>query len=318
MKVEVGFNLFGHVNAVVKSLVWKLLPDEVVAINQQSTFFYIFKAYPESLTNKEKDQWAELQQEAMNPFQGKHAYAYRSDQGVHIWFCNQAFDGVPETALQAQLHDGMHTLEGEFFIHSQQWKNGALVSNTSKAKHLLHHEKGLTPNKVKRISHNPRLAWAYDSRAKASAKQPVFWFKVLAAVGIVFGIFILGALTVLKYQHLSYEGKNNQLSELASPLLDQRERLNDERRNVKQIENWHNRYINVPIAVAKVLYFFESEEAFAVNTLEWQEQSIKIEFKSSSVDITSLIERAQGAKDIETAAIRPHNDENTWILELSW
>ena len=87
---------------------------------------------------------------------------------------------------------------------------------------------------------------------------------------------------------------------------------------INQITGWYSEFGNMPVAFSKTLTTLVDNENIVVNTMQWQNKQLSLEFSAAQIDITQLVEMTQDLDGVKNAQIKPHNENNTWVLEVQW
>jgi len=74
----------------------------------------------------------------------------------------------------------------------------------------------------------------------------------------------------------------------------------------------------MPIALSKTLTSLSNNPDISINAIQWQNRQINLEFVALKIDITRLVEMSQSIEGVKSAQIKPHNADNTWVLEVKW
>ena len=120
MKPIFDNRLSGELRSLLERTYQHLRPSEKV-VDSATTCFYVFKSFPGTLSTKQKKNWAELQSQALSPFDGGDRYFYLSEEGLHLWLSKDKLNGLPETAVQAALNNGQHLTSGVKHQYRQTW-----------------------------------------------------------------------------------------------------------------------------------------------------------------------------------------------------
>ncbi|MFC3121949.1 hypothetical protein [Agaribacter flavus] len=296
---------------VVGSLLDKiepLLSENKIEIDDTSHFFYVFKKYPNNLSRSELNKWRTLQQEVLSPFKESKIYRFDSKLGIHLWYTKSDYNGIPETALQKPLNNGEHVVKSIHFAYRQHWQDGILASC------IALHE---SPENACKINTSVS-GWAIQKRAKKVLTAPLTWFKAVLLLLILFTITMTSAWLTHYYQLTSITAENEVLADAVSPKLLKREKLVNAIQTLETVGDWQNEFFELPVALGMAINELNSSSNIKINRWQWQNKMLIIEFSSEDTDITRLVERTQQIENVDGANIKPHNDEDTWLLEIQW
>lgn len=304
--MTVARNKYTHILDYLDSLFWQ----EKQIVNYSAHTFYIFKPFPSELSSSEKKEWSNLQAEVLSPFARSFHYYYVSQLGVHLWFSKAELNGLPETASQGAMSDGLHTVKGRHFCYQQRWHNRVMIDCISAPAEQQDSD---------RIEVLPSgNAWAVQRRLYDAVKKPYFWSKLSLAITAVTFLYIISGALIVWSQTTWLQEKSQQLSEQIGPKLQQRQQLSQATETISQITDWYSEFGNIPVALSKTLTTFVDNENIVINTMQWQNKQLNLEFAASQINITQLVEMAQDLEGVRNAQIKPNNQDNTWVLEVQW
>ncbi|MDC8833003.1 hypothetical protein [Alteromonas gilva] len=287
----------------LESLLWH---DEY-NVDTKSEVYYVFKAYPASLKPSQKADWAKIQARVVNPFVGGDAYHYLSANGVAIWTTAGSFQGLPETAAQGVLADGMHRVTGENFAYEQHWAAGEMT-----ACHVLTEK----ATDAVAMSEEQRGYWARHRNIDRWLKKPITWAML---AGVVFGVMIAwqaGSFVSLAVQGNQLDSDIVKLEDLVGDRLDEQARLQNDQQFIGRAQSWQSEAGYLPQALAEVLSELGESSKWQINLLEWQLKELKVELQMANLNIAELVTKLEQSPLFERVAIRPHANEDTWILEV--
>lgn len=290
--------------SVLNRWIWPTTFD----IDNKARTFYVFKAFPQHLKSTEIDKWATLQTKTQTPFsQGQH-YSYISKAGLHIWYTAEAFDGIPETAAQQPLSNGSHLVKSKAFYYEQQWQQDILLHCVTYAI-----SESNISNDAKEI--NVAGAWAVEGKLQSALQSPISWI-IICLFLLTCGLTWIGTGTLtLIAQQSNLEQQNNLLTSELSEKLTLQTKVRDQQNTINKIDLWQTEFGFLPESTAIVMEKLNAQDEWKTNLIIWQNKTIELEFVSKSIDITRLIAELEQHKDLEEVNIRPHNAENTWVLE---
>ena len=274
-------------------------PDSV------SAPFYQFKPYPGGIKRSEIDNWVILQRKLLNPYQSLHCYHHTSAKGLHLWYAQEALKGIPETALQQPLENGEHTVKGQQHCYYQQWQHGVMTAcmQTSNSTPSVH------------IKVNNRVAWAKIRPLKTHIRRPLMWSWLLGFMFICVCVWVVSARISLSVQlaHLE-ENIANKSDTLGNKLLKE-SALRDTRVALDFFPVWQNEHGYFPAAFGLIAESLLANGTFTPNNIRWQNKKLELEFKSTNMNLTALVASLEDNSAFVNVSLRPHNDDNTWMLE---
>ncbi len=284
------------------------------SVDASTLTHYFFSPYPAGLSNDDTNKWALLQSEILAPFPKSYHYAYRSKKGLHLWFSPQPLNGMPETAAQAPLPDGKHTVASEHFRYLQEWQNGLLLSCVS-----LHKDTGASGNskteKTLSVSHH---GWASERQLLQTITKPWFWASASLVLLTGFLIFVVSSALTTNVQLSMLGSKSEELSDLVGPKLSQQSTLAGYISSVNYVRSAQTQFIFLPEAISIGIGTLPENSNPTIQNIAWQNNQLTIEVEANNLDITQIIESAESNSRVQTANIRPHGSPNTWVLELSF
>jgi len=288
--------------AFVDQLIWPSKQQR----DEKSSSFYVFKVYPKSLKTKEIKQWADLQVSTLSPFsQGDHYY-YLSKKGLHLWVTASKFIGIPETAYQSALEDGEHLVIGKQDTYRQVWKDGSMQSCSPALKETVNHQP-LT------ISFNQ--PWAVTRNIDKKLKQPNVWLGLCCFALLCSLVWWVTGYATIALQENNAEQKASQLAESLGEKLDLQNTLRNNTQLLSGLNNWHQEFEFLPETFALIAEKLNQQGKWRANSLIWQNKTMEIELLSKDLDITSLVSELETISALQRVSIRPHDANDTWILE---
>lgn len=288
-----------------------LWPNDHKADSSTYTF-YQYKAFPSELKRSEIERWVTLQVKLLNPFQTSHYYTFVSSYGVHIWFSKTELNGIPETALQNKLKDGSHSVTSRQFSYKQIWQNGVMTSCV------------VLPNKPSNDDVNSKstidflgTAWATQRKIDNVITSPFSWACAASFIFLMVVIWV-------SISHISYSVQNSQLensvnktSSALSDKLSQESQLRDSIKVLETLPVWRNEFSSFPEVYGLIANSLLTNGVFTPNNIRWQNKSFELEFQSDNINLPNLISSLESNSVVQSVNIRPHNDENTWIIEVT-
>ena len=288
--------------ALVDRLIWPSQQQR----DETSSSFYVFKVYPKSLKTKEIKQWADLQISTLSPFsQGDHYY-YLSKKGLHLWVAAGKFSGIPETAYQNALEDGEHIVTGKQDNYRQVWKDGSMYSCSSALKETSNQQP--LP-----ISFNQ--PWAVTRNLDKQLKQPTVWLGMCFFALLCCFLWWATGYATISLQEKNAEQEVSQLTETLGEKLNLQNTLRNNTQLLAGLNSWHQNYDFLPETFALVAEKLNQQGKWRANSLIWQNKTMEIELLSKDIDITSLVSELEKIGSLQQVSIRPHDANDTWILE---
>lgn len=285
--------------------------QEQIEIDQHSHTFFVFKAFPDGIKPSERKAWSQLQIELLSPFETHHHYYFLSEHGVHIWFSKTPLNGVPETASQSLLDDGVHFVNGANQNYQQTWQDGTMRACVSLNKTAVNS----TTSSDLIVAEAP---WAKESLISAQAKSIKVWTVL---VGVLFALYLcwlaVGLITT-SVQSSLVESQNEKLNEQVGDKLSLQQSLSEAQSTLALVSTWQSETTNLPNNLAKVLGAFEYIEDTSIDLIQWNNNVLNLEFKSKQLNITQLVERIENISQVESVSINPSNREYYWSLEIEW
>jgi hypothetical protein len=302
-------------------------------IDFTSTSFYVFKAFPKHLKKVEIKQWSILQANTLSPFSNGDQYQYLSHLGLHLWVTNNTFSGIPETASQTGLHDGEHVVKGKNSVYQQNWLNGIMLDSVSvdqiadspkevttngaydNSVKLFDEKSGcsISQNAIPLITNNG--SWAVPRKLDIEIKKPDTWLAVSFFVilcGFVWGV---AGYATISLQNSVAEDNIAVLTDSLGEKLQQQNQLRTNEQLISNLKEWQHEHGFLPETFAALARKLTLQGNWQVNTLIWQNKTIELEFVSIDMNITTLVGDLEQIDILQQVNIRPHNAENTWILE---
>ncbi|MBC3764942.1 hypothetical protein [Neptunicella marina] len=276
--------------------------------DQDSISFYTFKAKPNYLKSGEDKKWIALQIKTLSPFaQGDH-YVYLSKIGVHIWFARSTLNGTPETAAQIKLPDGEHWIKGQKNNYHQIWKNGVMTECTIDMNTT-------SPSKPIQFP-SSSSGWAVQRKLDKAVKKPLFWFLTLCLVLCSAALWAIVGLITATVQAEIVDRENQALSLDLGDKLNIQTQYRTNQQSIKKIQSWQTENGYFPESFAVVARELSKLGSWKLNQITWQNKRLEVEFSTKKMDISSLIEQVEKQALVAQVNIRPHNAQDTWVLEI--
>lgn len=278
-------------------------------IDANTEYFFVFKPFPKGLTKEERTKWSQLQVDLLSPFKHSYTYQYNSRKGTHLWFSKRPFDGIPETAAQTSMKDGSHVLMSSNYTYKQVWEDGLMVACVAIP---------TTSETTNKLQYSQKTFWAMPRKLETAVKKTSTWYGVVITLFCVYLFFIAAAWATTFSQRVFLTDYNEQLSDEIGPKLNMREKLSRAQTAIDALYSWQYEYQAPPIVVGLALKELNAISSIIVNRIQWQNNQLQIEFVSDDINITQLVAQSEKINGVKTANIRPHNDTNTWVLEIQW
>lgn len=278
-------------------------------VDSQTKTFFVYKPYPKQLKRSQIKQWAELQSHSLSPFTNGQHYQYLSAIGLHLWFSQDTFTGIPETALQIGLSDGVHTVSSSNYVYRQTWENGTLVNCITLGSNVNSTSIPLNINQL-----NP---WAVPRKIDKQLKKPATWLGLTAFIGLCATLWFIAAYTTLGLQRHRAEQQIAELQESLGPKLAEQAKLQNQQQNLLTLQNWHNEFAFLPEAYAAVAEKINLQGTWKTNTINWQNRILSVELSAQNLDIAKLVAELESVTSLGQINIRPHLTDNTWVIEAA-
>lgn len=283
-------------------------PDSYTCDSNTHAFFQ-FKPFPTGLRRSEINDWVNLQLTLLNPFDNGDVYHFVSSGGIHAWFAKNNFTGIPETALQQSLKDGSHTVMGTKYAYRQKWQNGYLISCYDIS------STGKPQNSVD-INISPRLSWAKKNPLNEQLRSPLTWAGLSLFLFFCVCVWATTAHISFILQEANLEKKIKLKSDTLGQKLVKESIKREAIATLNTLSEWKNEFHFLPEAYGMVAESLLENGDFQPNNLRWQNKNLELEFVSEGIDLPKLVESLESSDSFSKVSVRPHNDNNTWILEV--
>ncbi|WP_416305721.1 hypothetical protein [Neptunicella sp. SCSIO 80796] len=271
----------------------------------------MFKAFPKNLKTTEIKKWADLQAQTLSPFSQGDRYAYLSKTGLHAWYTPTHLSGIPETAAQSPLPDGRHNIISEAFVYRQQWQNGGLTDCI--ATPISHTSNNQSESESAEIQISS--PWAIERKLDKELKKPKSWLIIVLFLFLCGLCWVGAGYLIVEIQRYQVDDENKQLTQELGEKLAQQTQLRDQQMALSVLHTWQQEQGFFPESFGIIAAVLNEQGIWQTNQVTWQNKSLELEFVSSDVDITALIGNLEKINTLTQVNIRPHNAENTWILE---
>ncbi|MBN7820434.1 hypothetical protein KJY73_14980 [Bowmanella sp. Y26] len=267
---------------------------------------YVFRPRPKQLKQSELENWTSLQIKTLCPFVNGFHYSHISPAGLHIWFSNQAFSGIPETALQTALPDGDFVIKGQRFTYEQTWHNAVLVSCE------IVDEKSHAQESVAIETNKP---WATEVKLKKTLVSPLTWLVIGGFTLLCFILWFAISFLTLSMQEHSTKQESERLSELSGERIVQQTALREQQQQVQLINEWLNIHGQLPETLGLVAEKINKQGSWKVNQIRWQNKAMELELQGENIDIAQLITDLETIPELQSVSIRPFSSGGAWIIE---
>jgi hypothetical protein len=301
---------FENILTLIDQFIWPAAAD----IDTHSRTFFVFKPYPQHIKRKQIQQWASLQCSALSPFIGGEHYGYLSKAGLHLWICQDSFHGVPETAVQNILPNGSHMVAGATHHYQQTWQGGLLISCFCIEQTDLQAAKADTSIA---LQINKRAPWAVTRKIDQQLQKQSTWLAITLFISLCGGIWQLSGYLTLSMQLANATQQIAELQEALGEKLATQSQLQNQQRGLSVLQNWHAEFGFLPETFAAVASKINLQGEWQANTIAWQNRTLTVEVSSKKLNIATLVTELEQAATLSNINIRPHLNDNTWILEVS-
>jgi Tfp pilus assembly protein PilN len=282
------------------------------SVDTLSNYFFVFKAFPKELKAKQRVQWAELQAQTLSPFSNSSKYCYLSDAGLHLWVSQGQAKGIPETAIQQNLSDGEHQIQGEHKQYVQTWKNGIMLKCFT-----LSASSGKTQDSKLNLEIHKHSAWAVRRKIDKQLQQPTTWIGLGAFVSLCALVWLGAASLTLQLQESNGQKKIDLLETTLGEQLAEQSRLQNAQQTLMLLRNWHNEHGFLPESIGAVATKLNLRGEWKANSISWQNHTLEIELLAANLDIAALVGELENIDMLKQVNIRPHAADDTWILEAN-
>lgn len=297
-----------QLNSLVNAVDHFIWPQAKV-IDTQSKLFFVYKPFPKQLKRSQIVQWATLQSHALSPFINGHHYQYLSATGIHLWFSQHSLSGIPETAMQVSLKDGIHRVKGVLHIYQQTWRDNTLVNCTTLG--------SLTDETAVPLCINKRDPWAVSRKIDRHIKRPSTWLGLSVFLGLCATVWFVAAYTTLGIQRHNAEQQIEALQTSLGEKLAEQAKLQNQQQNLLTLQNWHNEFGFLPESFAAVVEKISLQGTWKANSISWQNRLLSVELSAQNLDIAKLVAELESVPRLAQINIRPHLAENTWVIEAA-
>lgn len=288
----------------VDQYIW---PNQHQADNT-SQCFYTFKPFPPGLTPIQTKSWAELQRNALSPFEAGDSYYYLSTQGLHLWICQKKFSGLPETSVQTRLADGRHIVSGKKFHYQQIWASGIMTSCITST----------TNENDSGIALDYSQPWAKKRSLDAQIKSPIAWMIIVAFVFLcIFTWFSAGVLTLYTQYEIA-QNKTDTVSAEINDKLAKQTQLREKQDNLALLRSWREEQGSLPESLSTIAEQINPLGRWEVKEIAWQDRQLVLELDAGDIDIAALVNDLESAPRISTIGIRPHGSSGAYLLEATF
>ena len=296
------------------TLIDQFILPTVETVDTNTKIFFVFKPYPKQLKRKQIEQWALLQCTSLSPFIGGQHYQYLSKAGLHLWICQDKFYGVPETAMQNTLPDGNHLVAGITHWYQQTWRNGLLINC------FCIDRTEITPDimeTVLQLPYDKAASWAVTREIDKQLKKPSIWLAITLFISLCASIWQISSKLTSSIQNSRAEEKIVELQDSLGEQLARQSQLQNQQQGLMTLQNWHNEFGFLPETFAAVAQKMNLQGEWQANAIAWQNGTLAIEIYSTALEIAILVAALEQSESLQKINIRPHANNNTWILEVT-
>jgi len=278
-------------------------------IDTQTKTFFVYKAYPKQIKRSQIKQWAKLQSHSLSPFTSGQHYQFLSATGLHLWFSQDTFSGIPETAMQVSLKDGTYVVQGSQYFYQQTWRDGALIHCITLSSHS---DKTAIP-----LETNQRHPWAVPRKIDKQLKLPATWLSLSAFIGLCATVWFVAAYITLSVQRHNAEQNIAALQDSLGAKLAEQAKLQNQQQNLLTLQNWHKEFGFLPESFTAIAEKISLQGPWKANSISWQNRLVSLELTAQNIDIAKLVAELESVPRLAQINIRPHLAENTWVIEAS-
>lgn len=289
----------------------KFFWQDELASDEATNTIYMFKRYPEGLKGSNLDNWVSLQERHLNPFQQGDVYSFRSGNGLGLWFSKSELRGLPETAAQAVLTDGVHLVKCANLFYKQHWQRKEMLSCE------IISQDQISTAEIIRLSQTPSKPWAYERKIDKAIKTPVFWAMILTCFFLLFFSYFTGAYIANTFNASSLEEEEIRIQDELGDKLALQDRQQKAKSMLGGMRDWASANGNLPMVLSIVIGEVLQQSPWYADAFDWQGNKLTVVLRTSSLDIAVLVSNIEKTGQFENVSIRPNNRPNTWNLEVT-
>jgi len=284
---------------------------EESSIDGTTNTIFLSKPYPSGLRGTNLDNWVDLQKRHLNPFNNGNTHVFRGANNLCLWFSKQELEGIPETALQAPLPNGLHYVKGKTFLYRQRWKDEEmLVCET-----LSYLPDGAHLTSLADFDEKGR-AWAHQRKIDQLSITPAFWACIVIVVFLMIFAFLGGA----KLANLRISSTLKSEEMLIQDKLGDKLALQDRVQRAQAVKNgiiqWSLANASLPTSLATVIDNVVEQTEWHADAIDWQGHKLIVVLRTSELDIAALVANLESSGAFDTVSIRPNSRAGTWNLEV--
>lgn len=287
----------------IEQLVWKHTTD----VDSKSEAFYVYRAYPSSIKSAQLNDWIALQKRSLSPFKAGDVYIYASAKGIALWATPGVFSGIPETAMQSALGDGIHLVRGAHLTYRQVWRDGVMTEMTCT-------DADSADTQLSSLKGSP---WAKVRQIDRVISSPLSWFCAAAAIFCLSLFATTGSWLGITQQLSNYEATISELESTLGDKLALQTRYQQYEQLLSGVNQWQYQAGQLPETLASVIGPVLSQTQWAANVIAWQDNELTVELASQDLDIAALVQALESRTEFSNVSIRPHTTPNTWNLEVT-
>ena len=285
--------------------------SEESSIDCSTNIIFLSKRYPTGLRGSNLESWIDLQKRHLNPFNNGEAHTFKGASNLYLWFSRNELQGIPETALQAPLSDGLHFVKGEKFIYRQRWKGKEMLqcevlSILPEGEHFVSLD----------VRQERGRAWAHQRKIDQLSVTPAFWTIIATAFFLMIFAYLGGAKVANFKTSSALQSEEIVIQEKLGDKLALQDRLQHAEAVNNGIEEWSIAKGSLTTSMAIVIDNVLEQTDWHVDAIDWQGHKLTVVLRTSELDIAKLVASLEQTHAFETVSIRPNSRAGTWNLEV--
>lgn len=278
------------------------------AYDSEREVFYTFKPYPQSLKSTQIDDWAELQCKVLVPFINGDYYCFLHSKGLCFWSSMTPLKGLPETAMQPALPDGIHLCKGASHFYRQSWKNGVMqvcetIPQDESSTGIINLEVG-------------QGAWARKRQIDKWLGEPVTWALASVACTLFVGLALITGYLSMQAQLSSLAEQQNNIEQKLGDKLAMQNELQSLIRAENQLREWQYSNGLLPPNLALLIEVVTDQVEWQATSILWQERSLTAEINATELDLARLVTDLEATGAFSDVSVRPGSRLNGWQIEV--
>lgn len=286
--------------------------SEESSIDCSTNIIFLSKPYPAGLRGSNLENWIDLQKRHLNPFDNGETHTFKGASNLYLWFSKNELQGIPETALQAPLSDGLHFVKGKNFIYRQRWKGKEMLKCETLS---------FLPEGEHFVSLDARQergrAWAHQRKIDQLSVTPVFWTFVATVFFLMVFAYLGGAKVANIKTSSDLQSEEISIQEKLGDKLALQDRLQRAEAVKNGIEEWSKAKGSLTTSMAIVIDNVIEQTSWHVDAIDWQGHKLTVVLRTSELDIAELVASLERTHAFETVSIRPNTRAGTWNLEVT-